>query len=56
MLGLRIAFTVAVMAIVPMPVLATYRDVGTAARAAKAGLAPEQYLAAAMAMDAAAVV
>jgi len=46
-----IVMQVAVMAIVPMPVLAIYRDVGTGARAAKAGLVPDQYLAAAIAMD-----
>ena len=42
---------VAVMAIVPTPVIAIYGDVAKRARAANAGLVPEQYLAAAMAMD-----
>jgi hypothetical protein len=39
------------MAIVPTPVIATYRDAVSRARAANAGLVPEQYLAATMAMD-----
>jgi hypothetical protein len=42
---------VAVMAIVPTPVIAIYGDVAKWARAANAGLVPEQYLAATMAMD-----
>ena len=46
-----IVMQVAVMAIVPTPVIATYRDVAKWARAANAGLVPEQYLAAAIAMD-----
>ena len=46
-----IVMQVAAMAIVPMPVLAIYRDVGKAARASNAGLVPEQYLAVTMAMD-----
>jgi predicted permease len=46
-----IVMQVAVMAIVPTPVIAIYRDVGKWARAANAGLAPEQYLAVTMAMD-----
>jgi hypothetical protein len=46
-----IVMQVAVMAIVPTPVIAIYGDVAKAARAANAGLVPEQYLAAAMAMD-----
>jgi putative ABC transport system permease protein len=46
-----IVMQVAVMAIVPTPVIATYRGAITGARAAHAGLVPEQYLAATMAMD-----
>ena len=46
-----IVMQVAVMAIVPTPVIAIYRDVAKWARAANAGLVPEQYLAATMAMD-----
>ena len=46
-----IVLQVAVMAIVPMPVIAIYGDVAKWARAANAGLAPEQYLAVTMAMD-----
>ncbi len=46
-----IVMQVAVMAIVPTPVIATYRDASGRARAANAGLVPEQYLAAMMAMD-----
>jgi hypothetical protein len=42
---------VAVMAIVPTPVIAIYRGVASGARAANAGLVPEQYLAVTMAMD-----
>ena len=42
---------VAVMAIVPTPVIAIYGDVAKRARAANAGLVPERYLAAAIAMD-----
>jgi predicted permease len=42
---------VAVMAIVPTPVIAIYGDAVKWARAANAGLVPEQYLAAAIAMD-----
>ncbi|MEO6238401.1 MAG: ABC transporter permease [Vicinamibacterales bacterium] len=46
-----IVMQVAVMAIVPTPVIAIYGDVAKWARAAHAGLIPEQYLAAAIAMD-----
>jgi hypothetical protein len=46
-----IVMQVAVMAIVPTPVIATYRDAVARARAANAGLVPERYLAATMAMD-----
>ena len=46
-----IVMQVAAMAIVPTPVIAIYRDVAKWARAANAGLIPEQYLAATMAMD-----
>jgi len=46
-----IVMQVAVMAIVPTPVIAIYGDVAKWARAANAGLVPEQYLAAAIAMD-----
>jgi putative ABC transport system permease protein len=46
-----IVMQVAVMAIVPTPVIATYRDVGKGARMANAGLVPEQYLAVTIAMD-----
>jgi len=46
-----IVMQVAVMAIVPTPVIAIYGDAVKGARAAKAGLVPEQYLAATMAMD-----
>ena len=46
-----IVMQVAVMAIVPTPVIAIYRDMGGGARAANAGLVPEQYLAVTMAMD-----
>jgi hypothetical protein len=46
-----IVMQVAVMAIVPTPVIAIYRDAGKGARAANAGLASEQYLAVTMAMD-----
>jgi putative ABC transport system permease protein len=46
-----IVMQVAVMAIVPTPVIAIYGDVARWARAANAGLVPEQYLAAAIAMD-----
>jgi putative ABC transport system permease protein len=46
-----IVMQVAVMAIVPTPVIAIYGDVAKWARAAHAGLVPEQYLAATMAMD-----
>ncbi len=46
-----IVMQVAVMAIVPTPVIAIYGDAIKGARAAHAGLAPEQYLAATMAMD-----
>ena len=46
-----IVMQVAVMAIVPTPVIAIYRDVANQARAANAGLVPEQYLAAAITMD-----
>src|SRR5436190_1630397 len=46
-----IVMQVAVMAIVPTPVIAIYGDLAGGARAANAGLVPEQYLAATMAMD-----
>ena len=46
-----IVVQVAVMAIVPMPVIAIYGDVAKWAHAANAGLAPQQYLAVTMAMD-----
>jgi len=46
-----IVMQVAVMAIVPTPVIAIHGDTAGAARAANAGLVPEQYLAAAIAMD-----
>jgi predicted permease len=46
-----IVMQVAVMAIVPTPVIAIYGDVAKRARAANAGLLPEQYLAVTMAMD-----
>ena len=46
-----IVMQVAVMAIVPTPVIAIYGDVAKWARAANTGLVPEQYLAATMAMD-----
>jgi predicted permease len=46
-----IVMQVAAMAIVPTPVIAIHRDVAKRARASNAGLVPEQYLAAAMAMD-----
>src|SRR4029079_16781389 len=46
-----IVMQVAVMAIVPTPVIAIYGDAVRGARAANAGLVPEQYLAATMAMD-----
>lgn len=46
-----IVMQVAVMAIVPTPVIAIYGDVARLARAANAGLVPEEYLAATMAMD-----
>jgi putative ABC transport system permease protein len=46
-----IVMQVAVMAIVPTPVIATYRDTVRGARAANAGLVPERYLAATMTMD-----
>ena len=46
-----IVMQVAVMAIVPTPVIAIYGDAARGARAANAGLVPEQYLAATMAMD-----
>jgi putative ABC transport system permease protein len=46
-----IVMQVAVMAIVPTPVIAIYRDAVKGARAANAGLVPEQYLAATLAMD-----
>ncbi|HJR60670.1 MAG TPA: ABC transporter permease, partial [Vicinamibacterales bacterium] len=46
-----IVMQVAVMAIVPTPVIAIYGDMGRGARAANAGLVPEQYLAVTMAMD-----
>jgi putative ABC transport system permease protein len=46
-----IVMQVAVMAIVPTPVIATHRDMVKRLRAANAGLVPEQYLAVTMAMD-----
>ena len=46
-----IVMQVAVMAIVPTPVIAIYGDVAKWARAANAGLVPEQYLAATIALD-----
>lgn len=46
-----IVMQVAVMAIVPTPVIAIHGDVAKWARAANAGLDPERYLAAAIAMD-----
>ena len=46
-----IVMQVAVMAIVPTPVIAIYRDAVKGARAAHAGLVPERYLAATLAMD-----
>src|SRR6185369_9824488 len=46
-----IVMQVAVMAIVPTPVIAIYGDVAKSARAANAGLVPERYLAVTMAMD-----
>jgi hypothetical protein len=46
-----IVMQVAVMAIVPTPVIAIYGDTARRARAANAGLVPGQYLAATMAMD-----
>ena len=46
-----IVLQVAVMAIVPTPVIAIHGDVAKWARAANAGLVPEQYLAATIAMD-----
>jgi putative ABC transport system permease protein len=46
-----IVMQVAVMAIVPTPVIAIHGDAVKGARAAHAGLVPEQYLAATMAMD-----
>src|ERR671919_2552994 len=46
-----IVMQVAVMAIVPTPVIAIYGDTVKWARAANAGLVPEQYLAVTMAMD-----
>jgi putative ABC transport system permease protein len=46
-----IVMQVAVMAIVPTPVIAIYRGMGGGARAANAGLVPEQYLAVTIAMD-----
>jgi putative ABC transport system permease protein len=46
-----IVMQVAVMAIVPTPVIAIYGDMARVARAANAGLVPEQYLAVTMAMD-----
>ena len=46
-----IVMQVAVMAIVPTPVIATYREAARWLHAANAGLVPEQYLAAAIAMD-----
>src|SRR4051812_26453893 len=46
-----IVMQVAVMAIVPTPVIAIYRGMGGGARAANTGLVPEQYLAVTMGMD-----
>ena len=46
-----IVMQVAVMAIVPTPVIAIYGNVANWTRAANTGLVPEQYLAATMAMD-----
>jgi len=46
-----IVMQVAAMAIVPTPVIAIYRDTAKRDRAARAGLVPEQYLAATIAMD-----
>src|SRR4029077_8353695 len=46
-----IVMQVAVMAIVPTPVIAIYGDAAKWARAAHAGFVPEHYLAATMAMD-----
>src|SRR5918993_83568 len=46
-----IVMQVAVMAIVPTPVIAIYGDTVKGARAANAGLVPEQYLALTIAMD-----
>jgi putative ABC transport system permease protein len=46
-----IVMQVAVMAIVPTPVIAIYGDASKGAREANAGLVPEQYLAVTMAMD-----
>ena len=46
-----IVMQVAVMAIVPTPVIAIYGDTLRAGRAAHAGLVPEQYLGVTMAMD-----
>jgi predicted permease len=46
-----IVMQVAVMAIVPTPVIAIYGETARAARASRAGLVPEQYLSAAIAMD-----
>jgi putative ABC transport system permease protein len=46
-----IVMQVAVMAIVPMPVIAIHREATRWGRAANAGLVPEKYLAVAMAMD-----
>lgn len=46
-----IVMQVAVMAIVPTPVIATYRDVAKWPHAANAGLDPERFLAAVIAMD-----
>jgi len=46
-----IVMQVAVMAIVPTPVIAIHGDMAKWARAANAGLIPEQYLAATIAMD-----
>jgi predicted permease len=46
-----IVMQVAAMAVVPTPVIATYRDTVRAALAANVGVASNQYLAAAIAMD-----
>ncbi len=46
-----IVMQVAAMAIVPTPVIAVYREAASASHAAHAGLVPERYLAAAVAMD-----